>query len=105
GALTLPATAGIVGSETRAAPGSKTSDTTADRAGIQRYASPRQSIWAHPQRSGSLVTGVAADPPAAYRPAYPGVVMACVILATIMQTLDATIANVALPHMRGTLSA
>jgi len=29
----------------------------------------------------------------------------CVMLATIMQALDSTIANVALPHMQGTLSA
>ena len=28
-----------------------------------------------------------------------------IMLATIMQTLDSTIANVALPHMQGTLSA
>src|SRR5258707_4123358 len=29
----------------------------------------------------------------------------CVMLATIMQALDTTIANVALPYMQGTLSA
>ena len=28
-----------------------------------------------------------------------------IMLATLMQTLDSTIANVALPHMQGTLSA
>lgn len=28
-----------------------------------------------------------------------------IMLATIMQTLDGTIANVALPHMQGSLSA
>jgi DHA2 family multidrug resistance protein len=28
-----------------------------------------------------------------------------IMLATIMQTLDSTIANVALPHMQGSLSA
>jgi DHA2 family multidrug resistance protein len=28
-----------------------------------------------------------------------------IMLATIMQTLDSTIADVALPHMQGTLSA
>jgi len=29
----------------------------------------------------------------------------CVMLATIMQAIDTTIANVALPYMQGTLSA
>src|SRR5579875_2455337 len=33
-----------------------------------------------------------------------GVVTAAVMLATIMQTLDSTIANVALPHMQGSFS-
>src|ERR671929_1009802 len=34
-----------------------------------------------------------------------GVITLCVMLATIMQALDTTIANVALPYMQGTLSA
>jgi MFS transporter, DHA2 family, multidrug resistance protein len=34
-----------------------------------------------------------------------GAITACVILATLMQALDSTIANVALPHMQGSLSA
>src|ERR671929_1797958 len=34
-----------------------------------------------------------------------GVITACVMLATIMQALDTTIANVALPYMQGSLSA
>src|SRR3974390_2781776 len=33
-----------------------------------------------------------------------GIVTAAVMLATIMQTLDSTIANVALPHMQGSFS-
>ena len=32
-------------------------------------------------------------------------VTACIILATLMQSLDSTIANVALPYMQGTMSA
>src|SRR5262245_62319095 len=32
-------------------------------------------------------------------------VMACTMIATLMQALDNTIANVALPHMQGTLGA
>jgi DHA2 family multidrug resistance protein len=32
-------------------------------------------------------------------------VTACVILATLMQALDTTIANVALPYMKGSVSA
>lgn len=34
-----------------------------------------------------------------------GMIVVCVMLATIMQALDTTIANVALPHMQGTLNA
>jgi DHA2 family multidrug resistance protein len=34
-----------------------------------------------------------------------GIITICVMLATLMQTLDTTIANVALPYMQGTLSA
>src|SRR5882672_12917952 len=33
-----------------------------------------------------------------------GLITACVMLATIMQALDTTIANVALPYMQGSLS-
>ena len=40
----------------------------------------------------------------AARPRRP-LIAACVVLAALLQTLDATIANVALPHMQGTLSA
>src|ERR1043165_4348400 len=34
-----------------------------------------------------------------------GAITACVILAVVMQALDTTIANVALPYMQGSLSA
>jgi DHA2 family multidrug resistance protein len=34
-----------------------------------------------------------------------GAITVCVILATLMQALDSTIANVALPHMQGSVSA
>jgi DHA2 family multidrug resistance protein len=34
-----------------------------------------------------------------------GVITLCVVLATLMQSLDSTIANVALPYMQGSLSA
>lgn len=39
------------------------------------------------------------------RHGHPVLVSASILLATIMQVLDTTIANVALPHMRGSLSA
>jgi DHA2 family multidrug resistance protein len=39
------------------------------------------------------------------RPLNRGMITLSIMLATIMQTLDATIANVALPHMQGSLSA
>src|SRR5215471_6714865 len=41
----------------------------------------------------------------AKREIHPGLVAISVMLATIMQALDTTIANVALPHMQGSLSA
>ena len=50
--------------------------------------------------------------PGAVAPAVPWpvaphrmLVTTCTILATLMQSLDSTIANVALPYMRGTMSA
>jgi DHA2 family multidrug resistance protein len=39
------------------------------------------------------------------RPEHRGIITACVMMATLMQALDTTIANVALPYMQGTLSA
>jgi DHA2 family multidrug resistance protein len=45
----------------------------------------------------------AAASPAA--PSHRGAITICVMLATIMQALDTTIANVALPYMQSTLSA
>ena len=39
------------------------------------------------------------------REVHPGLVAISVMLATIMQALDTTIANVALPHMQGSLAA
>jgi len=38
------------------------------------------------------------------RPMNRGAIIACVILAVIMQALDTTIANVALPYMQGSVS-
>src|SRR5579871_6316868 len=46
-----------------------------------------------------------ADEPAAQQGVNRGAVTACVILATLMQALDTTIANVALPYMQGSVSA
>ena len=34
-----------------------------------------------------------------------GAITACIMVATVMQALDMTIANVALPYMQGSLSA
>jgi DHA2 family multidrug resistance protein len=47
----------------------------------------------------------AATPAAAPESAHRGFITASVMLATIMQALDTTIANVALPHMQGTMGA
>lgn len=38
-------------------------------------------------------------------PAHRGIIVICTIAATLMQTLDSTIANVALPYMQGTFSS
>ena len=45
------------------------------------------------------------DAAAMTRPLNRPMITLSIMLATIMQTLDSTIANVALPHMQGTLSA
>ena len=39
------------------------------------------------------------------KPAHRGAITACVILAVVMQALDTTIANVALPYIQGSVSA
>src|SRR3954465_3776681 len=39
------------------------------------------------------------------QPSHRGAITICVMLATIMQALDTTIANVALPYMQSSLSA
>src|SRR5204862_4760783 len=49
------------------------------------------------------VAGMSATPEDA--PVHRGAITLCVMLATIMQALDTTIANVALPYMQGSLSA
>lgn len=51
--------------------------------------------------ASSAMLPAAADAPVANRP----YIVLCIMLATIMQALDTTIANVALPHMQGTLNA
>src|SRR5277367_1687963 len=43
--------------------------------------------------------------PQAIRPLNRRMISLSIMLAAVMQTLDSTIANVALPHMQGTLSA
>jgi hypothetical protein len=47
----------------------------------------------------------AAASPAAGPVAHRGLITGSIMLSTIMQALDTTIANVALPHMQGSLSA
>ncbi len=59
------------------------------------------SFWAAP--AARIMSNVASSPatPVANR----GAITACVILAVIMQALDTTIANVALPYIQGSVSA
>jgi DHA2 family multidrug resistance protein len=50
-------------------------------------------------------TAITIDVPAPPNLANRRIITACTILATLMQSLDSTIANVALPYMQGTMSA
>jgi DHA2 family multidrug resistance protein len=48
----------------------------------------------------------ASPPPATWRPAAnPWVIAVSVMLATFMEVLDTSVANVSLPHIAGSLSA
>ena len=47
----------------------------------------------------------ARQPPAARGGTYQFAITACIMAAALMQALDTTIANVALPYMQGSLSA
>src|SRR6266404_2960406 len=44
-------------------------------------------------------------PPASSATAHRAIITACVMVATLMQTLDTTIVNVALPYIQGSLAA
>jgi DHA2 family multidrug resistance protein len=55
--------------------------------------------------SGTETATIAVATPAQRTAANRVVITACTILATLMQSLDSTIANVALPYMQGTMSA
>ncbi|MDF2997396.1 MAG: disulfide bond formation protein DsbA [Xanthobacteraceae bacterium] len=50
-------------------------------------------------------TSLASNPPAATAGGTRTIITVCAMVATLMQALDATIANVALPYMQGSLSA
>lgn len=56
-----------------------------------------------------MTAAAPASPPIAVdetgKPLHRGLITVSIMLATIMQALDTTIANVALPHMQGTLAA
>ncbi len=51
------------------------------------------------------MSAAAAPAPASHAPTHRGPITVAVMLATIMQAVDTTIANVALPHMQGALGA
>src|SRR5690349_20629300 len=53
----------------------------------------------------SATVAITAAAPTAPSHANRMVVTICTVLATLMQSLDSTIANVALPYMQGTMSA
>src|ERR1700687_4455319 len=54
-----------------------------------------------PHRKPKMADAIAGTP----QPINRGAITACVILAVVMQALDTTIANVALPYMQGSVSA
>ncbi|RVV98395.1 DHA2 family efflux MFS transporter permease subunit [Mesobaculum littorinae] len=59
-----------------------------------------------PSSPASAASGKGATlSPPALKVAYPGLLTASIMLATVMQVLDTTIANVALPHMAASLNA
>jgi MFS transporter, DHA2 family, multidrug resistance protein len=64
-----------------------------------------RKLKAMSQTGGSVDRGPVLDPTARGDPSNRGMVTVCAILATLMQSLDSTIANVALPYMQGTMSA
>ncbi len=49
-----------------------------------------------------MATGEAVEKPDGI---YRGIITVCTVLATLMQALDTTIANVALPYMQGSFAA
>ena len=51
------------------------------------------------------MSAAAAPAPASHAPTHRGPITVAVMLATIMQAVATTIANVALPHMQGALGA
>ncbi len=57
------------------------------------------------QQASTEATPPAPPPPTALSPANRIIITTCTIMATLMQSLDSTIANVALPYMQGTMSA
>src|ERR1700716_493164 len=58
-------------------------------------------ISLHRHRKRKMADAITGAP----RPINRGAITACVILAVVMQALDTTIANVALPYMQGSVSA
>ena len=65
----------------------------------------RSAPWPALVRRAEAVRSVSADAGPPDGDAERGIITLCVMLATIMQALDMTIANVALPYMQGSLSA
>ena len=50
------------------------------------------------------MSAIASAPAVAQAPPHRAIITACTMIATLMQALDSTIANVALPYMQGSLS-
>ena len=72
-------------------------------AAVRKLADPKVAAVTEEGRPESASsTGI---PDSGGEPSNRGLITACVILATLLQSLDSTIANVALPYMQGSMSA
>ena len=91
------------GRAARADAGSRRCRRQEQAAAARRHERHRQRRYRSRARFPALLVTAVADPSTDVP--NRGMITLCVILATLMQALDTTIANVALPYMQGSVSA
>jgi MFS transporter, DHA2 family, multidrug resistance protein len=74
-------------------------------AAVSARAITHPKAGAVPEAVGPQTASPSSVPEPGGEPLNRGLITACVILATLLQSLDSTIANVALPYMQGSMSA